>query len=173
MSQDRERVGRLVPREEDAHAAAERATHERDPFVAFRAKGLASDPKVGELSLIPRAGSRAASRERHRAAHDPALGERGRELSQDRLPLRSAVARREHSGAAAHVDFGSFCARLSDGASRSPTCSSRTDMFIIVNASGRPSEAISSHRSGADTGARRIGRTLYGPAVDFARVFCR
>ena len=46
-------------------------------------------------------------------------------------------------------------------------------MFIIVNASGRPSAAISSQRSGADTGARAFGRTLYGPAVDLARVFCR
>ena len=46
-------------------------------------------------------------------------------------------------------------------------------MLAIVNASGRPREAISSHLSGADTGARRMGRTLYGPAVDFMRTFCR
>ena len=84
-----------------------------------------------------------------------------------------AALRREDRSAFQAGGFGSFCASLSDGLSRSPTASSRAGMLIIVKASGRPSEAISSQRSGAETGARRIGRTLYGPAVDFARVFWR
>jgi hypothetical protein len=50
---------------------------------------------------------------------------------------------------------------------------SRSPMLRIVNASGRPSAEISSHRSGAETGARRIGRTLYAPAVVLPPTFCR
>ena len=74
---------------------------------------------------------------------------------------------------AVNTFVGNLCASFNAGDSRSPTVSRRAGRFAIVNASGRPSPAISSQRSGALTGARRIGRTLYGPAVVLPRTFCR
>src|SRR5438552_18115742 len=106
------------------------------------------------------AGPRYAHAERYRPRLDAENLKSGGECAEARLLRGAAVARGKDRRSFQAGGFGSFCARASDGLNRSPTASMRADMLIIVNASGRPSEAISSQRSGAETGARRIGRTL-------------
>src|SRR5213078_4010754 len=156
-----------------ADAAAERATDERDALAARGPQAISCRAKIFDLRDIVLARPRSARPEGDRLRRDAKYLERRSEPSKDRLLRGAAVAGREDRRAFQAGGFGSFCARASDGLRRSPTASSRADMFMMVKASGRPRDAISSHRSGAETGARRIGRTLYGPAVDLARVFWR
>src|SRR5438128_4655628 len=173
MAKDHERVGWLSLGEECGDPPPERASDKGDAFVALAAERIARGTEIFDLRCVVLAGSRPPCAERDRPRGDLERLECRCKRAEDALLRCAAVSGREDRGPLQAGGFGSFCARPSDGPRRSPTASRRADMLIIVKASGRPSEAISSHRSGAETGARRIGRTLYGPAVDFARVFCR
>src|SRR5258706_2221939 len=173
MTEDDERVGRFALGEKCAHAATERAADEGDTLVPAGAERLARGPEIVDLRGVILARPRSPRREGDRTRGDGKSVERGPELSQDGLVRAAPIAGREDRRAFHAGGFGSFCASAGDGLRRSPTASRRADIVIILEAAGRPSDAISSHRSGADTGARRMGRTLYGPAVDLARVFCR
>src|SRR3989454_10556383 len=161
MTEDGERVRRLGPREERAHPSAERTADERDPLRSLLAQPLACAAQVRELALVCVARPRAARREGDRTCRDAVLRQASGKSAEDGLPVVAAVPGREHHRARAQAGtFGSFCASSSEGASRSPTCSRRGGVFAIVEGSGRPREGVASHRRGADTGARRIGRTL-------------
>src|SRR6185503_596312 len=175
MAEDRERIGRLDRREEGAHASAKAATDERD-LVVVGAQRFARGAQVLELRHVAATRTLAARAEGDGAARDIESRKRAHERAQDALLGGASVPRSEDRRASQRAFarvFGSFCARSCAGASRSPTAARRADMFAIVKASGRPSAPISSQRSGADTGARRIGRTLYGPAVVLPPTFWR
>src|SRR5712692_5682524 len=174
MTEHDERVGRLDRGQERAHTATEAATDQRD-LVVVGPKRVARGAEILELRLILAARTLPARAELDRPARDLECIESLRKGAQDLLLRAAAVTRREDRGARhfTRARAGSFCARPFAGASRSPTCSIRAPMFAMVNASGRPSAPISSQRSGAETGARRMGRTLYGPAVVLPPTFWR
>src|SRR5688572_22750789 len=213
MTEDRQRVRRLLEREERADAPAEGSPDERESGRAFGPERVPRGAELVDLRRVLLARPAAAGRERDRARLHALRGERLRERAEDRLLGGAAVARGEHDRArqrafgaffafargeasvarrsvAACSDasvrsrfalegaaepppatratdlaargrsLGSFCSSPIDSPRTSPTLASRAAMFAIVKASGRPSAGISSQPSGAETGARRIGRTL-------------
>jgi len=93
-------------------------------------------------------------------AYDQAVYAPNRAQVNSRLACASELARQRllHD---ARDDVGRAAGRKADHDAHRPAG------IILRDSAAKP------QRSGADTGARRIGRTLYGPAVVLPPTFCR
>src|SRR5438093_1889407 len=100
MSDDRERVGRLLFGKERAHPSAEAATNERNE-VMRPPELVTRGAQVRELIGVVAARPPAARAERDGQRVDVVRGERFRKRTQDRLRRAAAVAGSEGGGAGA------------------------------------------------------------------------
>src|SRR5688572_21334791 len=112
MAEDRQRVRRLLEREERADPPAEGAPDKRDRGRTLRDEPVARGAHVVDLGRVLPARTPSARRESDRGRADPLLLERPRERAQDRLLGGAAVPGREHSRGrqGAFVAFFAFVA---------------------------------------------------------------
>src|SRR5688500_19573821 len=95
MTEDRQRVRRLLEREERADAPAEGSPDERESGRAFGPERVPRGAELVDLRRVLLARPAAAGRERDRARLHALRGERVRQRAEDRLVGATAVAGRE------------------------------------------------------------------------------